>query len=266
MTIVTMTASSSENSNFLQPIEPEQSRLTYDHVTASLQQVTRDASEGDFVYIHYSGHGKQVEPIVTDNRQERDKGDLALVPVGTARGNSYLRGRELAHHLSLTVKRNLRVTMVLDCCFSGCVPRQGSTNDVVVRAVDHQVSTDSAMSQEFRTGIAYPHGTPPFRNARIVSEWLINPEEYTILAASGPHDRAFELVKAGKRYFALTYFLYRALTSLRKSGMGYRSNPHTSIYVSGFTSIIHSKVPCATEIPRSFFLGGLESTSPSKIV
>lgn len=128
VTIVTMTASNSEVSDFLQPIEPEQSWPTYAHVTSSLQQITRDANEGDFVYIHYSGHGTQVESIATDNRHERDNGDLALVLVGTDQENSYLRGRELAHHLNLMVKKGLRVTMVLDCCFSGSVPRQGSSN------------------------------------------------------------------------------------------------------------------------------------------
>lgn len=79
-------------------------------------------------------------------------------------------------------------------------------------------SSDSAMSQELCTGLAHSQGIPPFRNARIVPEWLVNPVGYSILAASGPHERAYELVKAGKRYGALSYFLCRALISLRKSG------------------------------------------------
>ncbi|KAK3360990.1 hypothetical protein B0T24DRAFT_671656 [Lasiosphaeria ovina] len=74
-----------------------------------------------------------------------------------------------------------------------------------------------------------------------LEQWLVNPEGYTILAACGPHEKAWELkieegelkaggggLKAGggeretlreDRRGALTYFLVQALSALRKRGV-----------------------------------------------
>lgn len=124
------TASPTDDSNSSRPIEDLELWPTHDNVTSSLKKITSSAKPGDFVYIHYSGHGTTVKP--SGEFSNRSTGDLALVLLEVANGTDirYLRGLELAYLLRDMVAKNLIVTLVLDCCFSGSVVR----NDSLIRA------------------------------------------------------------------------------------------------------------------------------------
>jgi hypothetical protein len=84
--------------------------------------------KGDFVYIHYSGHGARTTTIFADLKKETDDIDEALVPCDINMGGKYLRDYELGALLENLVAKGLIVTLVLDCCHSGGALR-GYTDD-----------------------------------------------------------------------------------------------------------------------------------------
>lgn len=113
--------------------EPE-SLPTRRSVIDALDWIIAGAKEGDFVYIHYSGHGTAcrlpIDLLVFSKFSNRTTGDLGLnLLPGNGSNIKYLWGSELATSLSIMVEKKSIVTVVLDCCFSGSVMR----NDDSVR-------------------------------------------------------------------------------------------------------------------------------------
>ena len=73
-------------------------RPTYANVTSVLADVARSANSGDFVYIHFSGHGTRATP---DSRfSNMSTGDLALVLLDTddGHGTKCLWAQDLLYH------------------------------------------------------------------------------------------------------------------------------------------------------------------------
>jgi hypothetical protein len=92
---------------------------TYQNVTSSFNEITSLANTGDFVYIHYSGHGNRTQFEPHNEFSNRSTGDLALILLDGEKEN-YVRplwGSRLAIALKAMVDKGLVVTLVLDCCF-----------------------------------------------------------------------------------------------------------------------------------------------------
>jgi len=224
--VVTFTASAPEDPNSHHPAEKPDSWPTFENVTSSLARITAEAKPGDFVYIHYSGHGTQT-PGTSSEYSDKDTGDLALVLFDDVVGSRYLKGLDLAYLLNEMVKKGLFVTLVLDCCFSGSVVRHGDPTGAGIRAVDYDHAIDAAYPQKLGMSPDHQVGSSQ-RDARMLPKWLVDPHGYTILTACGPHERAQELeFEGGERNGALSYFLVRALTPLRKIGV---EITHQSLY------------------------------------
>ncbi|KAF2655952.1 hypothetical protein K491DRAFT_757893, partial [Lophiostoma macrostomum CBS 122681] len=181
---------------------------TYDNVMSRLKHITSSANTGDFVYIHFSGHGTTIH----SDPSKRLLGDLALVLLDVTDKSviRYLRGFDLAHILKRMVEKGLVVTLVLDCCFSGSVVR----NDPLVRYLEYDLGADAAYPQlsSFPSAEDYPEA---YRSASMRSNWLVNPDGYTILTACGPTEIAKEIVfNDGQRQGALSYYLRRTFSKL----------------------------------------------------
>lgn len=188
---------------------------TYQNVISALGKITSSTKSGDFVYIHYSGHGTRAEP--EGQFSNRSTGDLALVLLdgGNAGNVRYLYGNILARFLDAMVEKGLVVTLVLDCCFSGSVYRRDDHN---VRYLPYDAEIDSKYPMELDMILGDDTGYPASRDASMRSNWLINPDGYAILAACGPHEEATELkLEDGQTHGALSYFL---LTSIDSGGLG----------------------------------------------
>ena len=225
--VYTFTASAPSDPNSRHPAEKPDSWPTFENVTSSLTKIIAEAKPGDFVYIHYAGHGTRTDATSSDY-SNKNTGDLALVLFDDVHGSRYLLGLDLAYRLSEMVNKGLFVTLVLDCCFSGSVIRHGHPNSGDIRAIDYDPAVDAAYPQNLGTSLRHEVGSSTLRDAYMLPKWLVDPNGYTILTACGPHEIARELkFEGGERNGALSYFLVRALTSLRKSGV---EITHQSLY------------------------------------
>jgi hypothetical protein len=208
-----------------QPTTGSQS-ATHSNVLAGIERVVQEASRGDFVYVHYSGHGTTIK-FPPSNLANKASGDLALVlydPDSQAK-NKLLRGRVLAGYLQRMAEKGLHVTLVLDCCFSGSVVRSGSFAGAPSRVLPYDPSTDENDEDyppQFDTEEEISYDT--YRGLSIFPRWLVEPNGYTILTACGPQEVAKEITINGtQRHGALSYFMMQALMALR-------NRSHRSLY------------------------------------
>ncbi|KAM3065287.1 hypothetical protein ACMFMF_011226 [Clarireedia jacksonii] len=198
-----LTASRPDEPNASRPLEDPQFWPTYDNVVSSIKDVTSLAKPGDFVYIHFSGHGTSC-PLPSEF-SNTSAGTLALVLLNEASSprTRYLRGLELTQLLNKMVDKKLTVTLVLDCCQSGGVMR----NDSSIRFLDYDPLVDAAYPPSLEN-----HLVPTYRHVLASFDLLRNPDRYIVIAASGPHEIAQEhdFDRNGHYRGALSYFLLKA--------------------------------------------------------
>ncbi|PYH47506.1 caspase family protein [Aspergillus saccharolyticus JOP 1030-1] len=201
-----------------QPHPPENPAQwpTVSNIESSIERIKDNAQEGDFVYIHFSGHGTRT--LLTNPKIKhghKDTGDATLIVLGDdGRREEDLNGRFLAIRLKWLVDKGLKVTLVLDCCYSGHVYRHSKVPGAIIRTSGRAQPTSSS---------SYPTSdlsrAPYMRNAEVSPEdWLLKPAGYTILTACGPHEVAREVDVAGQTHGALTWFLHESLMRLQHAG------------------------------------------------
>ena len=208
-----LTASIPVDPNSLQPNGEPESWPTFENVLSCFEQVTLLSKAGDYVHIHYSGHGTRKK--VSSSYSNSSTGDLALVLLdGTNVPEArYLPGLELAKIIHKMVEKGVKVTLVLDCCFSGSVVRRDDR--IGVRYLDYNPAIDTTCSTSIAESQTTTLGSSSSRDASMLPNWLINPDGYTILTACGPHEVAEEVTIDGKeRQGALSYFLLHTLGKL----------------------------------------------------
>jgi hypothetical protein len=197
-----------------EPTGPESSWPTYENITNELERVTKSAVSGDFVYIHYSGHGT-LSPTTAKEYEEHLGSDAALVLYDKTTGVRYLRGIELALLFNRMVHKGIQLTVVLDCCHSGAVSRSKRRS---VRGVPWDARIASAYPLHRELSPALP--TNRDRDGSTNQHWLLRPQAYTLLGACGPTELACECVGAGNRqHGALTYFLFRTLSTISRNNL-----------------------------------------------
>lgn len=213
--ITRLTASGPIDADTIQPPEDPSLWPTLKNLTACLSQIQLLSSAGDHIYIHYSGHG---------TRTPRGELALAFLDGGNIGDVDSLSGLNLARIINQMAKQRLKVTLVLDCCFSGALVRSESQTEVRYIECNSTIEVEDSITchdteeptiDAFRT-----------RDASMLANWLINTDSYTILTACGPHEEAREVVfENGVRQGALSYFLSRILQKPGTLGMR-----HYSIY------------------------------------
>ena len=97
-------------------------------ILSSLGQIANRAKQGDFVYIHYSGHGSQ-QPALSPG-DETDGLDEILLPSDTGRWTDKAKGvpnaltdNMIGHALDAIRRKGAFVWIVFDCCNSGTATR-----------------------------------------------------------------------------------------------------------------------------------------------
>ncbi|KAM3450097.1 hypothetical protein MY3296_006405 [Beauveria thailandica] len=212
--VAALTATAPANPTSRRLVEDPGCWPTWANLTNRLKRVLDNAKPGDLVYLHFSGHGTRLPESA---KSAHVSGNLALVLFEeSGPGVRYFQGQLLANCLGRMVEKGLGVTVVLDCCFSGSVLRDGNIRGTDVRAVDYNPDVDVGIPSG--TGSDFFQRDHRLRDAAVSpDQWLVAPDGYTILAACGPHEIARELQLAqGGRRGALSYFLLDALNDLRR--------------------------------------------------
>ncbi|EHA19681.1 hypothetical protein ASPNIDRAFT_39104 [Aspergillus niger ATCC 1015] len=182
--IIALTVSDPSDPADLNNTEPQGLWPTYGRITAVMDEIARAAKEGDFFYMQFSGHGTRLPAIVTCHNKDTN-GDFALVLVDEAADNAYFEGADLAERLNILVKKGVKITLVLDCCFSGSSSRQGQHGEdgmvrtIGYRDIDHYTAAASASW----AGSEHQASAYLFRDADFVPQWLLKPDGYGILTA-----------------------------------------------------------------------------------
>ncbi|KAI2915349.1 hypothetical protein CBS147321_10020 [Aspergillus niger] len=259
--IIALTASIPSDPADLNPTEPQELLPTYGRITAVMDEIARAAKEGDFFYMHFSGHGTRLPAAVTRHNKDTN-GDFALVLVDEAADNAYFEGTDLAERLDILVKKGVKVTLVLDCCFSGSSSRQGQHGeDGMVRIIGYRdLDHSTAAASASRAGSEHQASAYLFRDADFVPQWLLKPDGYGILTACGPHERAKELKYNGQKNGALTFFLCQTLRSLKAAGV---EASHQFLYLQTcvqFRSNYPLQHPMRYGNPQHLFFGGQMTT------
>ncbi|OTB18768.1 hypothetical protein K445DRAFT_8792 [Daldinia sp. EC12] len=209
---IDMFTAPSNNDPGLTKQEDPETLPTYENVTNAIGRTIGTGNRGDYVYIHFSGHGTRGTP--SSEFSNRSTGDLALVLLSSTKDNGvrYLWGSRLAFSIKAMVDKGLVVTLVLDCCFAATVYRRDDPN---LRCLQFDPKVDSMYpSDNLSRGPDPGDITLTDRDSSMLPNWLVNPNCYAILAACGPHESAVERnFNNGPKHGALSYFL---LTTLKR--------------------------------------------------
>ena len=128
LNIFTFTASTPSGPDASYPSEPKTMWPTYSNITSTIEHILQSGRKNDFVYIHFSGHGRHL-------CAEKERDDFALVLVEDDEGRNEIEGLDLTKRLKKMVERGINVTLVLDCCFSGSIPRQAGESGTATRTI-----------------------------------------------------------------------------------------------------------------------------------
>ncbi|KAK6524475.1 hypothetical protein TWF281_011383 [Arthrobotrys megalospora] len=228
--IKTLTASGDNG-----PVEPRTELPIYENIEREFQHIINAASPGDLVYIHYSGHGirRQVLDFRQDKKDKKNEknekyGDTitgtALALADVMNGGAYLTGYQLGVFMKRMVKEEkLRVTLVLDSCFSGQGVR---SSDYSLRTAgipfDNSIlESDIAAEAAAAADVGTTSGTGG-RGAHVKHSWLSNPSGCTVLTACQFDEAAGEskFPDTDGVHGVLTYWMLKILeenTSMRPS-------------------------------------------------
>ncbi|MEZ4866962.1 MAG: CU044_2847 family protein [Caldilineaceae bacterium] len=202
-----------------QPQEPESQWPTYTNMVHAFQELTNKAQAGDQIYIQYSGHGGRTTTMFPALKGA-DAFDEGLVPLDIGKPNDpnarYLRDVELHDLIETLVSKEVRLTVVFDCCHSGGATRDigGARKRGIGEPDLSPPPTDSAVG-------ALPDllerwqgtGGAASRALHSQSGWLFETKGYTLLAACRANESAFEFPFDGRENNgALTYWLLDTLT------------------------------------------------------
>jgi len=126
------------DSNIIQLVD---SKATKINILGAFDKITAQCSNGDIVYIHFSGHGQQVSDL---NGDEDDGFDESWIPydaqkkyqAGVYEGQNHLIDDELNSLLSKIRERvgvQGKIIVIADACHSGSGSRSLQDDDVFVR-------------------------------------------------------------------------------------------------------------------------------------
>lgn len=198
--------------------EEETSQLpNHPNVIRELERIIKDSRPGDLVYFHYSGHGIRRDADAIEADEGDDISGTALALADVMKGGAYLTGYQLGVYIKRMVfEKQLRVTVVLDSCFSGRGLRDAESQEYTTRCGDEELDTDVLQSDvDADEAAAFMDlddddyfGT---RNAMKVRSWLSDPTGCTVLTACESTETAGEYSFEGEKQGILTYWMLKLL-------------------------------------------------------
>lgn len=180
-------------------VELKNSQATFAGIQKAFEVLISKASDGDYIYIHFSGHGQQITDL---NGDEKDGLDEAWIPYdaqfayakGKYEGQNHLVDDQLnsyLHRIREKVGTSGKIVVVADACHSGEASRSENTSDYIVRGTDDAFVIPSPVK---------------------VTAAESHPIEWTFISACKPYQCNYEYKGNG----SLTYALYQQKTNFSK--------------------------------------------------
>lgn len=212
---ILLKASISNEVDSKKPREDETQWPTLHNVRSSVSRILSQATTGDLVHIHFSGHGVR-RKTKNEDFGDHENGDLALVLYDPISNVRYLQGLELARMLEGMVDKGLKPVLVLDCCHSGAVLRGARDQNGKIREAVYNAEIDRQSSKLDLRRKKSTFKTPE-RDAKPYPNWFLNPDGYAILTACGANETSREITFSdGSKSGPLSYFLLLALESMQR--------------------------------------------------
>ncbi|GAB1312087.1 Peptidase C14 caspase domain-containing protein [Madurella fahalii] len=179
---------------------------TLTNIVNAFYKITAEVQPGDFVYLHYSGHGMRM--VTAFPEFKTNQLDEALVLVGRGKEGiadgklDYLRDVEMAYLLKRIADKGAVVSLVLDCCHSAGAVRGSNAirgvhsippNGFVVERTP-VVKDATLLSGVWRQP---PRGTSGGRGASVVQHWMSSSKGIEFLAACRTNQEAQEVPRDG---------------------------------------------------------------------
>lgn len=159
-------------------------------VLAALNKIVKEASPNDIVYIHYSGHGSQVQDLDGD---ESDQLDETIVPQdGRTDGVPDITDDEL--EVILSQLKTSQAVVVLDSCHSGTATR-GLDVEVRSRFVPTDTRVRLYENNNVRTRALVP----------------LNKHAYVLFSGAASHEEALDGPVDGRYHGFFTHSLFKSL-------------------------------------------------------
>lgn len=200
-----------ENSNIL-TIQNE--KATKVGITTQLKSLISKCKQGDCVFIHFSGHGQEVQDLDND---ENDSYDEALVPYDAPatlkkkagyRGEQHLLDDEIAIWINtlrkkIGIKGHLLIT--LDCCHAGTASREDE--EVIIRGSFPPLIFDKAPTNKLRSA-----------KKQVYSDYPTNTGDFVLIAGVNARNSIYQTVDSqNKPVGSLSYALVKVFESLESS-------------------------------------------------
>ncbi|KAF6835977.1 hypothetical protein CMUS01_05572 [Colletotrichum musicola] len=183
---------------------------TRTNVLKTLKNLPRKAKPGDFVYIHYSGHGDRRRTENADLKKNTTLHDEVLCTLEEDIGDV-----ELGDILDYLAEMGLFLCVVLDCCHAGSATRHRADSD----KIRCRSTMESPESREESTHDDAPGTRGGQRNMSAIESysWLNRPRRYNLIAACQSYEDAQEITTGSRTHGALTYHLIESLRSFGAS-------------------------------------------------
>lgn len=186
------------------PDSPNDPLPTRANIASAFQTLARSAQPGDFIYIHYSGHGSRLSTAFGDLKGENVPFDECLVLARSDGKLDHLRDVEIAFLLKQIADKGATVTFVLDCCHSGGATRGDDEDSDGVRGSD-EIPDENFFDLERKPmqsveDLEDAWGLPPDdggddagRGGSVVQHWMTASKGINFLAACRPKQKAQEV-------------------------------------------------------------------------
>jgi hypothetical protein len=203
------------------PLPNQGSRAaSFDNIRSAFETLTDNAESGDFIYIHFSGHGIRKPTKFRDLKGDSVSYDECLVLARTDGKVDLLRDVEIAFLLKRIADKGATITLILDCCHSGGATRGDA--DKAVRGVESSldarfINSDRALVAE-TSGLEATWGPPPVRydgnqgrGGTVIQHWMTASQRINFLAACLPQQKALEVTPPGMRRSGLLTHCLRSV-------------------------------------------------------
>lgn len=176
---------------------------TLANIVSEFQTLARGAEPGDFIYIHYSGHGTRLATAFGELKGQNMLFDECLVLYRSDGKLDHLRDVEIAFLLKQIADKGATVTFVLDCCHSGGATRGHDEDIDGVRGSDeipdenffdlNRKPIQSVEDLKDAWGLPPDDGGDAGRGGSVVEHWMTASKGINFLAACRPKQKAQEV-------------------------------------------------------------------------